>query len=116
MRTLAVLCIVVLGSLTPAIVHAQASHAAPQATIDRALRQRADDADARRDRVRQLLARPDLRAIAGRLGLDLRQAESAVATLEGDRLAEADAQAAQVKQSLAGGANSVTISTTTIII
>ena len=66
--------------------------------------------------VLQLLARPEIQAVAGDAGIDLRRAESVVKTLEGQALSEVAAQARQVDQALAGGQSRVTISTTMIII
>jgi hypothetical protein len=50
------------------------------------------------------------------VGLDLKRAQSAVATLDGPELAELAARAREVDQALAGGQRSITISTTMIII
>ena len=52
----------------------------------------------------------------GKYGVDIRRADSAVATMNGSELASVAAQARQADEALAGGASTVTISTTTIII
>jgi hypothetical protein len=116
MRMLASI-VVLMVSLVAVIppVHAQTSHAAPQSALDAAVQEHAADAATDRETVARLLQRPDVQAIAGDLGLDLRRAESAVATLEGPQLTELAAQARQAEQALAGG-QSITISTTLIII
>jgi hypothetical protein len=97
---------------------AQETHAAPQAALDAALQQHADTDTSAADRemIQRLLDREDVKAIAGQAGLDLRRAQSAVATLEGTDLAEVAVQARQAEQALAGGQSRITISTTLIII
>ena len=117
MRTF-VLSLTVLLTLTAAASPAQGqtTHTAPQSAIDAALQQHATAADADRDTVRRLLARPEVRELAGGMGLDLRRASDAVGTLEGQDLAAVAAQARQAESALAGGQSSVTISTTLIII
>lgn len=95
---------------------AQVDHTASQAAIDAALAQHASQADADRAAVHGLLARPDVAALAGSMGLDLQRADRAVATLDGSELASLAAQARQADADLAGGQSSVRISTTLIII
>lgn len=97
-------------------VHAQSSHAAPPSALEAAVQQHVASADADREMVLQLLTRPEVQAVAGKAGIDLRRAESAVKTLEGSALSEVAVQARQVNQALAGGQSHVTISTTMIII
>lgn len=95
---------------------AQATHAAPQSALDAALQQRVSASSADREAILKLLERDEVKRIAGQTGLDLRRAQSAVATLDGADLARAAAQARQADQALAGGQSTVTISTTLIII
>jgi len=117
MRMLASIVVVVF-SLVAVIppVHAQTSHAAPQAALDAAVQDHAAATAVDREAVLRLLERPDVQALAGDLGLDLRRAESAVSTLDGQQLTDLAAQARQAEQALAGGQSSITISTTLIII
>ena len=122
MRTLAIATTLVLGLLSPQLGSAQTPqtpdtpHAASPAAISQALQQRVSETDAQRDRVRELLQRPEVQQLAGQLGLDLRRAESATATLEGQQLAEAVAQAERIESALAGGQSRISISTTFLII
>lgn len=95
---------------------APATHAASPSALDAALQQHTAAATADRDAVLRVLDRSEVKAVAGRMGVDLRQAKDAVRTLDGDQLARVSAQAHAVDQSLAGGASTVVISTTTIII
>jgi len=90
-------------------------HAASQQLLDAAVQQHVRIADQDRETVRLFLQRSDIRAIAGKYGIDLRRADSAVATMDAQDLANVAGQARQVEQALAGG-QSVTISTTAIII
>jgi len=93
-----------------------ASHAATVTAIDEALQQHVAGVEADRAAVQRVLERPDVRAVAAQIGVDMRRAQSAVATLQGDQLTELATRARQVEQQLAGGQGSVTISYTLIII
>jgi hypothetical protein len=117
MRMLATtLCIVFsLVTIIPT-AHAQTSHTAPQSILDAAVQDHVATAAADRETVLRLLERPEVQAVAGDIGLDLRRAQSAVSTLEGQQLTELAAQAHQVEQALAGGQSRIVISTTLIII
>jgi hypothetical protein len=95
---------------------AQQAHAAPPSAIEQALQQHIAASDADRAVVQRLLERPDVRALAADIGLDVRRAQTAVATLEGEQLSKLAAQARQAEDGLAGGQSRVTISTTLIII
>ena len=110
------LCILIAGPRALAQEPAAGSHAAPPAAIDQALHQHVAATDADRAVVQRLLARPDVRALAAEIGLDVRRAETAVATLDGAELGELAAHARQAEQGLAGGQSTVRISTTLIII
>ena len=117
MRTLVSIVVVTLLFVAVASpVHAQASHAAPQSVLDAAVQAEVATGAADREAVERLLDRPEVRAVAGDLGLDLRRVQSAVKTLDQQQLSEVAAQASQVERALAGGQSSVTISTTMIII
>jgi hypothetical protein len=74
----------------------------------------ADDAD--RAAVREALARPDVQAVAGRMGVDPNRLTAVVDTLSGVDLRQAGTTARRVNEQLVGGASNVVISTTTIII
>lgn len=96
-------------------VDAQTSHAAPQSALDAALQQHVASTDADRETVLRLLDRPEVQAVAGDIGLDLRRAKDAMTTVDAGTVAGLATQAQQVEQGLAGG-QSITISTTLIII
>jgi hypothetical protein len=97
-------------------LHAQSTHVASQAGLDAAIPQLVDDTAAQRRAVLRVLDRDEVKAVAGRAGIDLTTAATAVTTMQGQELAAAAAQAQQVEQALAGGASTIVISTTTIII
>ena len=92
------------------------SHSASQAAIDAALQQQTAASAADREAVLRVLDHAQVKDVADRVGVDLRQAKSAVGTMSAEQLAQVSAQAQQVDQALAGGASTLVISTTTIII
>ena len=110
--------LVILLSIVVAMprVHAQASHTASQSAIDAALRAHVSSAEADRADLLRVLANPEVKAVADKAGLDLRRATTAVASLQGQDLAQLAAQARQVDETLAGGQSRIVISTTVIII
>ncbi len=117
MRTSVIGLVVLLCTLMAVPrVAAQQSHAAPPAAIEQALQQHLAASDDDRAVVQRLLERPDVRKLAAEIGLDVRRAQAAVATLDGEQLSQLAAQARQAELALAGGQSSVRISTTLIII
>ena len=117
MRTLSsMLVVVVVFVAVVAPARGQTSHAAPPSALDAAVQARVAAEAADRDAVLRLLARPEVRAIAGEAGIDLRRAEAAVPTLDESTVRDLAGQTRQVEGALAGGQSRVTISTTTIII
>jgi len=117
MRMIASILVVVFGlAAGGSTVHAQDSHAASLSSLERAVQEHVASTTSDREDVLRVLARPEVQAIARDTGIDLRRAESAVATLDAEQLPELAAQARQVEQALAGGQSRVTISTTMIII
>jgi len=116
MRTSVMTLALLAGLLAVPVAEAQEIHTASQAALDAALQQHVGTSTSDRETVLRLLERDEVKKVAGQAGLDLRRAASAVATLEGNDLANAAAQARQVERSLAGGQSTITISTTLIII
>jgi len=115
---LVLVTLVSLGTATRALAAdgQTAAHTAPQAALDAALQQHAADAAADREAVLRVLDHAEVKDVAGRIGIDLRQAKNAVETMDAGQLAQVSAQAKAVDQALSGGASSLVISTTTIII
>ena len=117
MRTLlSIVVVTFLFGAAATSADAQVSHAAPQSVLDSAVQDHVTNEAADREAVQRLLERPEVQSLAKDFGLDLRQAQSAVSTLDAEQLAAAASQARQAEQGLAGGQSSITISTTMIII
>jgi hypothetical protein len=95
---------------------AQERHVADQATLDQVIADHVDQTADDREAIRRVLEIERVRQLAGEIGLDLKSAETAVATLDDVEVANIAAQARTVTDALAGGQSSVTISTTIIII
>jgi len=93
-----------------------AAHVADQSALDAAIQQHTTSADQDRETVRRVLQRDEVAQVAGKMGIDIRHADAAVAAMTPAELARVAAQARQAEDGLAGGASTVTISTTTIII
>jgi hypothetical protein len=87
-----------------------------KAALERAVQNRVDAEQADREAIKTLLQRPDVRDIAGKAGMSVDKALTAVSTLQGDDLRQLADQARQVDDQLAGGASTIVISTTTVII
>jgi hypothetical protein len=91
-------------------------HVAGQEALDAAVQQHVGAVDQDRETIRLFLQRDDIRAIAGKYGVDIRRAENAVGTMNEADLASTAAKVRQANESLAGGQSTITISTTVIII
>jgi predicted outer membrane protein len=95
---------------------AQERHAVDPAALANSVTQHVAEQEARRAVVHEALARPEVREMAGRAGIDLDRVDRSVDTLTGESLDRMASAAGDVNQALAGGASTVVISTTTIII
>jgi hypothetical protein len=117
MRTSTLLLVLLLSTLIVVPrAQAQTPHAATQSAMDAAVLQHGASTASDREDVLRVLNLPQVKAIAGQAGLDLQKATTAVATLDGNDLKAASAQARQIEQSLAGGQSRIVLSTTVIII
>ena len=95
---------------------AQERHVADRATLDQVIADHVDQAADDREAIRRVLEIERVRQLAEEVGLDLKSAEAAVATLDDVEAGIIAAQARNVTDALAGGQSTVTISTTVIII
>jgi hypothetical protein len=95
---------------------AQRRHVVGQAALAGAVRAHAAAQDQNRAVVLEALGRPEVQQVAGTTGIDLGQLRAAVGTMSTSELERAAASAQHVNRTLVGGASTVTISTTTIII
>lgn len=95
---------------------AQQTHIATPSTLRQAVTDQATTDRQNRDAVVGVLKQPQVREVAGRLGLNLATAEHAVSTLSSADLAKAATNARAIDAQLAGGSNTVIISTTTLLL
>ncbi len=95
---------------------AQQAVVTDRAAVDQALGAKVLSDESARDTVRTLLARDEVKAMAANLGLDLRQATTAVSTLQGADLQRVSDRAAVANDMLAGGAQTVTVSLVAILL
>jgi len=114
-RKLVVLVLAVLIA-APSATYAQQRHVIDPAAVAASVVQHAAEQDANRVAVREALTQPQVREMAGRMGLDVNRAAAAIDTLNASDLERAANAARQVNQQLVGGATTVVITTTTIII
>jgi hypothetical protein len=106
---------VCLAILMMAPVAGAQEHVIGKSALDQAVQQRVNRERGDRELILSLLQRQDVREIAGKAGLSIDKAQTAVSMLEGKDLDQVAQQARVVQDALAGGGN-VTVSTTTIII
>jgi hypothetical protein len=90
-------------------------HVIGNSALDQAVQRRVSQERADREVILSLLQRQDVRDIAGKAGLSIDTAQTAVSILQGKDLEQVAQQARVAQDNLAGGGN-VTVSTTTIII
>ena len=103
--------------LIPAAAFAdEAQHAVAPSTLASTVAGHAAEQDADRAAIRAALARPEVKDVAEKAGVDLDHANAVVNTLDGATLDHAASVARQVNQQLAGGDSTLVISTTTVII
>ncbi|MGE0043789.1 MAG: hypothetical protein AB7H88_18850 [Vicinamibacterales bacterium] len=115
-QAVAIVMAAVFTGLASPVLAAQQSHALDTRDMAAALAERSDATTAARTSVLEALDTPEAAAAAERLGMDLADARSAVATLDGAELAQLANYAAQADEARAGGANTVVISTTTLLL
>lgn len=95
---------------------AQQTHIANPSTLRQAVADQATTDRQNRDAIIGVLNQPQVREVAGRLGLNLATAQNAVSTLSSADLAKAATNARAIDTELAGGNNTVIISTTTLLL
>ena len=94
---------------------AREDHVVDRAELETATEGSAETETARREAIRSLLQRPEVRTTAERYGIDLTRVEDAAATLEGEELDRVYRQSVDVREALAGGDSTIVISATTLI-
>jgi hypothetical protein len=100
----------------PSRALAQDRHAVAPSAIAAAVAEHIAQEQADRAAIREALGQPAVRALAAQSGVDPERLEALTGTLSGSGLKEVANEARAVNESLVGGASTVTISTTTIII
>ena len=95
---------------------AQERHVVDPSALSQVVASHVSSQDASRAAIHDVLNRPEIRSVAAESGFDLGRIDASVDTLDGAALGQVAAATEQVRQSLVGGASTVTISTTTIII
>jgi hypothetical protein len=89
---------------------------ATQADLDNAIAKALAQEDAARSTITTLLQRDDVRSMAEGYGLDVRRAEAAVSTLQGNELQRLSGLATDADAQLAGGDHTVTISLVSVLL
>ena len=96
---------------------AQQIRVVDSAAMDRALANKADTERGQRELIRRVLDRDDVRQVAESMGLSVADAGTAVAMLSGAELGTLAEHAGAVEAAaLAGGANTIAISVTTLLL
>jgi hypothetical protein len=89
---------------------------ATQADLDNAIAKALAQEDAARSTITTLLQRDEVRSMVEGYGLDVRRAEAAVSTLQGDELQRLSLLAANADLQLAGGDQIISISLVTLLL
>lgn len=95
---------------------AEGRHVVEPAVVRQAVAEKVATNQQNRDALIDAMRRPDVRALAGRLGLNLTRAENAVAALNSVELARLATPTRAADTELAGGSNTIVISTTTLLL
>jgi hypothetical protein len=95
---------------------AEEQHVVDSTVLQQAIAEHAATDAANRQTIDRVLARPDVAAVAARMGLDLKDARGAIATLDSQDLALVAQQAGAVESDLAGGQRTIVISVTTLLL
>ena len=106
----------VLVPVLSSAAFAQERHAVDPAVMANAISRQVEKQDADRTAIREALARPEVRDVAAKTGIDLGRLTAAADTMTGGALERAAGAARQVNDRLVGGQRNLVISTTTIII
>jgi hypothetical protein len=114
-RTALTLVLALLTAVsTPAFADQQ--HIVPPDQVAATVADRATRVDSERAAIAEALARPEVRNVAEKIGVDLTSVATAAEALDGPDLERAGNTAREVNDQLTGGASSITIGTTTLII
>jgi len=84
-------------------------HILDSSTMQQAVASARSRDDANRDAVRRVLSRDDVTRVAEMLGLDVKQAQTALATMTSSELEELAVPARNLERDLAGGSTTVAV-------
>jgi hypothetical protein len=115
LRRLFTLLLILLIAI-PSRALAQDRHVISPSAIAGAVAEHIAQEQADRSAIREALGQSEVRVLAARSGVDAERLEALAGTLSGSDLKAVANQARAVNESLVGGASTVTLSTTTIII
>lgn len=116
LKELAAATLVLALALGSQPAFAQQTVVVDRAALDQALAAKVSADENARVAIRTLLGREDVKAMADQMGLDLRRATNAVSSLEGADLQRVSARAVVANETLAGGAQTVTVSLVAILL
>jgi hypothetical protein len=108
--------LLVLLIAIPSSAFAQDRHAISPSAIAAAVAEHIAQEQTDRAAIREALAQPEVRILAEKSGVDPDHLDALAGTLSGSDLKAVANEARVVNESLVGGASTVTLSTTTIII
>src|SRR5262245_19478722 len=94
----------------------QAQHVVDAAALRQAMAAKVSVDRENRKAVLKVLDRRDVQGVGARMGLDIKRARAAVASVEGEQLANLANAARDADRDLAGGNKTVTISVTTLLL
>ena len=114
-RTMVWLLVMVMSVVGASPAMAQ-QHVADADALRQVISERNAADQENRDVVSRVLARDDVKQVAGQLGVDVKDAASAVATLSSDELAELARAAQAVENEAVGGQRVIVISLTTLLL
>ena len=112
-------CTVIGASLALAFstsAFAQERHVVTADELAQTVSQYVKKQDADRATIRETLARPEVKNVAERVGIDIDRVSASIDALPPESLERTAATARDVNQALVGGASTIVISTTAIII
>lgn len=107
---------ITLGTAGYGLAEETPRHVVGDVEIQAAIDQQIERDDADRQAIQAMLQGAEVGRVAAAAGLDLVQANAAVAVLSGPELVKLAAQAREVNAELVGGDSNVVLSTTAIII
>ena len=111
-----VVSVVASSLLWSPLAMAQQGHVVAPAALHQAIADQAVVDQQNRDALIGVLQQSQVRELAGRLGLNVTRAETAVSTLDSAELASLADSARMADVQLAGGSNTIVISTTTLLL